>query len=127
MVPWISHYHHPYTNHHDNGPGLVDEYKGYGLVEACETVRLMDLVPLPFQGTIEDLGWLRGRGMGYLDYGAGTAAGFAGGVGDLISSKFDAVISSIDDEIFGGEEMDLGMFCCFLHPPFFFGDVFLPR
>ena len=31
---------------------------------------------------------------------------------DLIASKLDAIVTSIDGDLFSGEESDLGMFSC---------------
>lgn len=54
----------------------------------------------PLQGTMDDLSPWQRRGS---DYPTQDAA-----ICDLISSKFDAVITSIDGEIFSGDEKELG-------------------
>ena len=54
----------------------------------------------PIQNTIDDLNDLQHKGVDLLNHKTPIC--------DLISSKFNAVITSIDGEIFSGDEKELG-------------------
>ena len=55
----------------------------------------------PIQNTIDDINGWHQRGTDFLAHKTPVC--------DLISSKFNAVITSIDGEIFSGDEKELGM------------------
>jgi len=67
---------------------------------------LTDVIRRPIEATLNGLEQWHQRGSDYLHLHHGTGPG--SGVCDLISSKFNAVLTSIDGEAFSGDERELG-------------------
>ena len=66
--------------------------------KSCTDLR--EIVTRPIQNTIDDINDLQHKGVELLNHKTPIC--------DLISSKFNAVITSIDGEIFSGDEKELG-------------------
>lgn len=65
---------------------------------------LTEVIRRPIEATLNGLEHWHQRGSDYLHLGTGHSSG----VCDLISSKFNAVLTSIDGEAFSGDERELG-------------------
>ena len=71
-------------------------------VQGCND--LTEIIRRPIEATLNGLEQWHQWGSDYLHHGSGHSSG----VCDLISSKFNAVLTSIDGEAFSGDERELG-------------------
>jgi len=106
-VPSPNHYHippqpSPYGYQHP--PTFTNErpWMNTSQVQSCND--LPEVLRRPIEATLDGLEQWHQRGSDYLHHGVGHGSG----VCNLISSKFNAVLTSIDGEAFSGDERELG-------------------
>ena len=73
-------------------------------VEGQSCNDLTEVIRRPIEATLNGLEQWHQRGSDYLHHGTGPGSAIC----DLISSKFNAVLTSIDGEAFSGDERELG-------------------
>jgi hypothetical protein len=93
----------PSTSHANSGPYLAaPQSKSQPPQKDSKWKSSLNIVKHPVDAASASVGNLHSKSTVYLNQGAALC--------DLISSKFDAVITSIDGEIFSGDEKELSGF-----------------